>query len=354
MKKNTLRIFLVVLIACVLPAIAGNAGEEKYLLRYGTQDVHIDYSVDEKATLNLFADNFPLPGASVDIKDIEMRSVSVQYIEISGYNAETDTMTMAYGLSPSPQMWLGYDFFKLPPVEDFVQEIFEMLGKPFSESDMMNIYQPGKIRLEITPQGELMGFDMDLPAEPGMQDDMVMSMIENYATMLFEPDYPSEPIPVGTSWTQKIKLDQIPLAGLKPCVVNYTLKKVDKTPCGKTFATIGFDVDWHQDFTQFNEYVIGEKFEYYEDKEFEVASFNPSIDVKVEGEYLMNLTAGYIVSGDANSEFVIALETGLMKTSGHNRGEVWKPRLEYSIFTQEHATATSACSGQSCDEEKEK
>jgi hypothetical protein len=113
-------------------------------------------------------------------------------------------------------------------------------------------------------------------------------------------------------------------------------------------------VTWHQDFTQFNEYVIGEKFEYYEGKEFKVASFVPSVDVKIQGEYLMNLTAGCIVSGDANSEFVIALETGLMKTSGHNNGEIWKPRLEYSIYTQQHAVASAACNGQDCDEEEGK
>ena len=344
---------MIVLILCIIPAIAGNAEEEKYLLRYGTQDVHIDYSVEEKSTLNLFADNLPLPGASVDIRDIQMRSVSIQYIEISGYDPNTDTMTMTYGMTPTPEMWLGYDFFKLPPVEDFLQELFALMNKPLSDSEM-NIYQPGKILLEITPQGELMGFDMDLPQEPGMQDDMVMGMIENYATMLLEPDFPSDPIPVGDSWTQTIKLDQIPLAGLKPCVINYTLKDVTKTPCGKTFCNIGFELNWHQDLTQFNEYVLGEKFEYYEGKEFEVASFNPSVDVKIEGEYLMNLTAGYVVSVDANSEFVFALETGLKKTSGHNMDEIWKPRLEYSIYTQEHAVATAVCSGQSCDEEEGK
>ncbi|MFH1514471.1 MAG: hypothetical protein ABIG42_03330 [bacterium] len=308
------------------------SAKESYTLRLGTQDATYHYSMDERGTMNLVAEDFPLPGSSTEFRNIEMRSLSDMSIEISNYNRDLDQFDMTVLQEPGI-IRMGYDFFQLPPIETFMSELMDLIGEDIPGMDMST--NPQEITLQLTPRGKLIGLDMELPDEAKLQTGFIVGMVENYLKKIIEPTFPEDPVSIGDSWVQTIHLEEIPFAELPVMNAEYTLVGVDKRGKDGPVARISYEIDWHYDFAVFQNYVLGETFEYYDGKEFEIVSFSPYMDIIAEGTWEHNIESGYTVKCKSESEMVLGVEIELKKLSGRNKGEIWSPSIEFSVFNVE-------------------
>jgi hypothetical protein len=336
------RIAVMISIACFLSIIlAGQAvpQDDTYLLRMGTQKCVAVYDDYMQTTLNLHASNLPLPGSEVDIRNLQFSQVNQQIFTTKSYDPETNTIEIVLKQVPVT-MRFGYDFFQLPPLEKFFKEFLTAMGENADEIKE-GMFEANETTLHMTPQGEILGFDVELPEGSEMQAQMVLGMIENYIIQIMEPSLPENPIRVGEGWTQNINLDKIPFAGFSPVKVDYKLENVSVNEKGEKIAKVTFDCRWHQDVDALNQQVMGQKIPYYEDKEFEVSRFNLFINLKVDGSYEFNITDGYTVGGKSTMEFVIGANADLKKLQGHKKDEIWKPSFEYAVYASDETKLVS-------------
>ena len=332
MKKSVIAIFAFVIICSILPLSQVDA-KKTYTFRMGTQDASYEYFEDNKATMNFHASNLPLPGATFDLKNIEMHANGIQKITVSNYDSEADQMDWHISQEPGI-IRLGYDFFQLPPMDTFMEEFLHEIGAEMPPGQ--SPFEPSDVTLQMTSRGELLGFDVELPEDAGMQGQMVMGMIENYITQMIEPGFPEDPISVGDTWSQKINLDLIPFAQLSPLFIDHKFEGVENEK-GKDIGRVSFSCSWRQDINVFNDHIVGEKFEYYDQKEFEIVDFKLYIDIKSDGTFRFNITDGYTIKGRNESEIVMGARIDLKKLSGHNEGEIWSPAIEFSTYSLENA-----------------
>ena len=302
---------------------------DSYKLRYGNHNSKFNYLMDERGTLNFHAENLPLPGATIDLKNIEMHTLMESWIECKKHKSESEYIEMIV-LQQMPSVRMGYDFFQLPPMDIFIHEILAATGEDIP--DIEDMTKSTAVSIKMTPRGKFLDMDMDIPVEAGMQGEFIMGMYENYLKMITEPVFPEEAVSTGDTWTQALLLDKIPFVKMPPMICNYSLDRVKKDKNDMDVAQIGFNADWHWDCTELDPFVVGKTFEYYEDKEFEVVSVKIYFDMKIDGNYEHNIDGGFIVSGESVSEIVLGAVIDMKKLSGHNRGEIWSPRAEISMY----------------------
>lgn len=303
--------------------------KDSYKLRYGNHNAKIDYLMDERGTFNFHADNLPLPGATIDLRNIEMHTLMESSIKYKKIKSETEYIEMTV-LQQMPTVRVGYDFFQLPPMDVFLHEILMAAGE--DTSDIENMTKPTPVTVMMTPRGKFLKMDIDLPDEAGMQAEFVMGMYQNYLKMIAEPAFPEEAVSVGDTWTQSLLLDQIPFVKMPQMEIEFSLDSIKKDKHGQDVAQIGFNADWHWDCNELDQFVVGETFEYFDEKEFEVVSVKVYFDMKLDGTYEHNIDGGFIVSGDSVSEIILGAVVEMEKLSGHNRGEIWAPRIEFAMY----------------------
>ncbi|MCD6217555.1 hypothetical protein J7L05_06815 [bacterium] len=317
-------------IAFLMVALIPQAdAKDSYKLRYGNHNSKLDYLMDETGTLNFHAENLPLPGATIDLRNIEMHTIMESWIECKRFDPELGYLEMIV-MQQMPTVRMGYEFFQLPPLDIFLHDILMATGEEIP--DIEDMAKPSAVTIKMTPRGKFLGMDMELPDEAGMQGQFVMGMYENYLKMITEPCFPEDAISVGDTWTQALLLDKIPFVKMPQMVCDYSLDGVRKDKNGMNIAKIGFNADWHWECTELDPFVVGETFEYFEDKEFEVVSVKPYFNLKFDGVYEHNIDGGFIVSGKSESEMILGVVIELKKLSGHNRGAIWSPRAEISMY----------------------
>jgi len=320
--------FLVAFLCVCL--ISSASAEDTYTLKYTTEPGQFDYIVDSRATFNIHADDLPLPGAYIDIRNIELHTRENRWVKVESYDQATDCITMSLGGTPE---WIrfGYDFFQLPPMDELIKQLKEenIMG---DELDFIKNPQSQVLTLKISPKGKFMGLDFNLPDEYTQEMSMFMPIVINTISNMIDPAFPDKAVKIGDSWSQNVKLDKIPVAGLPTLTVNYLLKDVEKNDQGDMIGNIQFDCKWHYDVKLPENIVQNEKIPYWKDKKFEIVSLRPSVDFNLDGNTRFNITKGMTVSCDYNTEIVIIADADLRKLTGHAKDKIWSPHAEYKVI----------------------
>lgn len=331
--KTSAFVFVIFLLLFITPA----RSDDGYTLRYSTEPAQRDFTSETRATINLHIDDFPLPGAYVDVRNIEIHSLDNRWERIVSYDKNNDCITMKYGGTP---VWtrLGYDFFQLPPTSELLEAIKEMSPKR-DQFELIPLDSNQEITLKITPRGKLLGVDIEFPKEVERQVSMFMPIVINTISNMVDPPLPEKPVKVGESWQQKVKLDTIPKIKLPPLFINYTLMAVEKDDNGDLVGRIAFDLKWHYNLDLTSEIIKEHRnIQYWDNKELEIVKFIPSVDVKMDGSFKFNITKGFTSWRDSDSEMRFSADMALKKTSGHAKGEIWSPHADYFVVFHELAT----------------